>query len=120
MKVYEAVNAAVAAEGADQIFALMGDANQNMIVDVCEKHKLKFVHAHHEGSAVGMAHRYARISGKLGLASVTQGPGYSNATTSLISARSIEEGPVIVNIRINREVELPVGWEIAQALEMTE
>jgi len=70
MKVFEAVNAAVAAEGADHVFAVMGDANQNMIVGLCEKHKLKFVHA-------------------LGL-----------ATT--------EKGPVVVNVRINRNVELPV------------
>ena len=87
MKVFEAVTAAVAAEGMDHIFAVMGDANQEMIVDLCEKHKLKFVHAHHEGSAVGMADGYARFTGKMGLASTTQGPGYSNATTSLISAR---------------------------------
>ncbi len=87
MKVFQAVTAAVAAEGMDHIFAVMGDANQEMIVDLAEKHKLKFVHAHHEGSAVGMADGYARFTGKMGLASVTQGPGYSNATTSLISAR---------------------------------
>ncbi len=87
MKVLEAVAAALAAEGMDRIFAVMGDANQDMIVELCEKHGLAYVHAHHEGSAVGMADGYARMSGKMGLAAVTQGPGYSNATTSLIAAR---------------------------------
>src|SRR5262249_4851119 len=62
-------------------------ANQNLIVDLGEKHRVKFVHAHHEGSAVAMADGYARFSGKPGLASVTQGPGYTNATTSLVCAR---------------------------------
>ncbi len=88
MKVFEAVTSAVASEGFDHVFAVMGDANQDMIVSLGEKHGLKFVHAHHEGSAVGMADGYARFSDdKMGLASVTQGPGYTNATTSLVSAR---------------------------------
>jgi len=34
-------------------------------------------------------------------------------------ALAVEDGPVIVNVRINGDVELPVSWEIAQALEMT-
>lgn len=87
MKVFEAVTAAVAAEGFDHLFAVMGDANQDMIVNLGDKHGVKVIEAHHEGNAVGMADGYARFSGKMGLASVTQGPGYTNATTSLICAR---------------------------------
>jgi len=34
-----------------------------------------------------MADGYSRFSGKIGLATTTQGPGYTNATTSLVSAR---------------------------------
>jgi acetolactate synthase I/II/III large subunit len=62
MKVLEALAAAIAAEGIDHIFAVMGDANQDIIVELCEKHGLKFVHAHHETTAVGMADGYARFS----------------------------------------------------------
>ncbi len=88
MKVFEAVSTAVASEGFDHLFAVMGDANQDLIVNLGEKHGVKFVHAHHEGSAVSMADGYARFSrDKMGLASVTQGPGYTNATTSLVAAR---------------------------------
>ena len=87
MKVFEAVTTAVASEGFDHLFAVMGDANQDMIVDLGDKHRVKVIEAHHEANAVGMADGYARFSGKMGLASVTQGPGYTNATTSLICAR---------------------------------
>jgi Thiamine pyrophosphate enzyme, N-terminal TPP binding domain len=72
----------------DNLFAVMGDANQDMMVDLDENHGVKFVHAHHEGSAVSMADGYAQFSGDPGLASVTQGPGYTNATTSLVAARA--------------------------------
>ena len=34
-------------------------------------------------------------------------------------ALAVEDGPVIVNVRINGDVELPVSWEIAKALENT-
>jgi acetolactate synthase-1/2/3 large subunit len=95
MKVLEALAAAIAAEGIDHIFAVMGDANQDIIVELCEKHGLKFVHAHHETSAVGMADGYARFSDKIGLASTTQGPGYTNATTSLVLAR-LHRSPVLM------------------------
>ena len=87
MKAFQAVTEAVAAEGFDHLFAVMGDANQDLIVDLGETHDTTFVHAHHEAGAVGMADGYARFSGRPGLASVTQGPGYTNATTSLVAAR---------------------------------
>jgi acetolactate synthase-1/2/3 large subunit len=95
MKVLEALAAAIAAEGIDHLFAVMGDANQDIIVELCEKHGLKFIHAHHEGSAVGMADGYARFSSKIGLASTTQGPGYTNATTSLVCAR-LHRSPLLM------------------------
>jgi acetolactate synthase I/II/III large subunit len=86
MKVLESLSAAIAAEGIDHIFAVIGDANRDIIVELCEKHGLKYVHAHHEMAAVGMADGYSRFCGKIGLATTTQGPGYTNATTSLVSA----------------------------------
>jgi thiamine pyrophosphate-dependent acetolactate synthase large subunit-like protein len=95
MKVFEALASAIAAEGIDRIFAVIGDANQEIIVELCEKHGLKFVHTHHETAAVGMADGYARLSGKIGLAATTQGPGYTNATTSLVSAR-LHRSPVLM------------------------
>ena len=95
MKVLEALASGIAAEGIDRIFGVIGDANQEIIVELCEKHGLKFVHTHHETAAVGMADGYARLSGKIGLASTTQGPGYTNATTSLVSAR-LHRSPVLM------------------------
>jgi thiamine pyrophosphate-dependent acetolactate synthase large subunit-like protein len=95
MRVLEAVAEAIAAEGIDHIFAVMGDANQDIIVELCEKHGLKYVHAHHETAAVGMADGYSRFTGKIGLCATTQGPGYTNATSSLVGAR-LHRSPVLM------------------------
>ena len=67
VKVLEALASAIAAEGVDHVFAVMGDANQDIIVELCEKHGLKYVHAHHETAAVGMADGYSRVSGRCGV-----------------------------------------------------
>ena len=95
MKVLEAVSAAIAAEGIDHLFAVMGDANQDIIVELCEKHGLTYVHAHHETTAVGMADGYSRLTGKIGLCATTQGPGYANATHSLVHTR-LHRTPVLL------------------------
>jgi acetolactate synthase I/II/III large subunit len=95
MKVLEALATAIAAEGIDHVFAVMGDANQDIIVELCEKHGLTYVHAHHEGSAVAMADGYSRLTGKIGLCTTTQGPGYANATHSLVHTR-LHRSPVLM------------------------
>jgi acetolactate synthase-1/2/3 large subunit len=95
MKVLEALASAIAAEGIDHVFAVMGDANQDIIVELCEKHGLTYVHAHHEGSAVAMADGYSRLTGKIGLCTTTQGPGYANATHSLVHTR-LHRSPVLL------------------------
>jgi hypothetical protein len=58
MKVLEALAAAIAAEGVDHVFAVMGDANQDVIVELCEKHGLKYVmHAFPGDSALQLPRR---------------------------------------------------------------
>src|SRR4051812_3057510 len=46
----------------------------------------RFYSARHETGALCMADGYARVSGRLGVASVHQGPGLTNAITGLTEA----------------------------------
>ena len=46
----------------------------------------RFVAAAHEGGAASMADAYARVSGRLGVLSVHQGPGVTNALTGITEA----------------------------------
>lgn len=95
MKLYSAVCAALANAGVDTVFAVMGNGNQELLAELTEQHAMRFVHARHEQNAVAMADGYARVTGKIGLASVTQGPGLTNACTSLVSAQR-SHTPVLV------------------------
>jgi acetolactate synthase-1/2/3 large subunit len=96
MKVFQAVSDALQAEDVKVVFALMGDANQDLMVDLAERHAVKLIKFRHEQNAVAAADGYARFSdGKIGVALVTMGPGLTNTATSLVAARA-HRSPVLV------------------------
>lgn len=68
------------------VFALMGNGNLRMTHHLVVDYKIRAHHARHEAAAVGGADGYARATGKVGVATVTQGPGFTNAITALITA----------------------------------
>ena len=85
MLVSEAVGRTVHALGGDVVFGLMGSGNlavTNAIVAAGGR----FYSARHETGALCMADGYARVSERLGVASVHQGPGLTNAITGLTEA----------------------------------
>nr|WP_281390620.1 thiamine pyrophosphate-binding protein [Sphaerisporangium rubeum] len=75
------------AHGVDTVFGLMGDANMFLIADLVERHGVRYVAARTEGGAVMMADGYARVTGRTGVATVTQGPGLASAGNALTVAR---------------------------------
>ena len=96
MYVYEAISLALASEGIDVAFALMGDANQDLIVDLAERRGVRIINCRHEQNVVAMADGYTRFSdGRIGLALVTAGPGLTNTATSLVVAKC-HRSPVLV------------------------
>src|SRR4029453_13088599 len=89
LQVTDMLARAFAAEGVDTLFTLMGDANMYWSVAMAKLPGMKVVHARHEHCAVAMADGYARATGKVGVASTTCGPGFTQIMTALtISARS--------------------------------
>ena len=84
MFVHEAMANALATCGVDTMFGLIGDANLFFSNAFVEAEGGRYVSAVHEASAVMMAQGYALRSGRLGVATVTQGPGLTNTATALI------------------------------------
>ena len=83
MKVYEAVAGALVAEGCDTLFGLMGDGNMSLWGALARQGKVRIVSSRHEAGAVAMADGYSRTTGRVGLATVTCGPGLTQVGTSL-------------------------------------
>jgi thiamine pyrophosphate-dependent acetolactate synthase large subunit-like protein len=87
MKSYEALAAALAAEGVDTVFGLLGNGVLDLSRELADKHKIRFIAARHEEVAVGMADGYSRATGRIGVAIICFGPGLANAAASLLAAR---------------------------------
>ena len=80
--------------GVRRIFSLSG--NQIMpVYDACIDADVSIVHVRHESAAVHMADAWAQITGEIGVALVTAGPGFGNALSGLFSARH-SESPVLL------------------------
>src|SRR5450631_1424506 len=56
---------------------------------------LELIHTRHEAAAVHMADAWARLTGEVGVALVTGGPGHANAVSALYTA-SMAESPVLL------------------------
>jgi thiamine pyrophosphate-dependent acetolactate synthase large subunit-like protein len=87
MRVYEAIGETLKKLEVQATFGLMGDGNLRFMTHLAEELGIPYYAARHEGGAVSMADGYARVSGKVGVCSVTQGPGVTNTLTALTEAR---------------------------------
>jgi thiamine pyrophosphate-dependent acetolactate synthase large subunit-like protein len=80
-----AIARALKAEGVDRVFFLTG-GHVVPIIDGCVAEGMKAVDVRHEQAAVHAADAYARLTGKLGVAVVTAGPGVTDAVTGVANA----------------------------------
>jgi thiamine pyrophosphate-dependent acetolactate synthase large subunit-like protein len=84
MKVYQAVARALADNGVDTIFGLIGEANLFMVDSFVRDAGGRFIAASNEAGAASMALGYSLIAGKPGICSVTAGPAVTNTITALV------------------------------------
>jgi len=80
---HQSIAQAVCDHGIDTMFGLVGDANLFMANHFVNECSGTMVPAAHEGGTVLMAQAYAQVTGKVGVATVTQGPGLTNCFTAL-------------------------------------
>ena len=86
----------LANQGIEVIFSLSG--NQIMpLYDACIDVNIQIIHTRHEGAAVYMAEAYAQMTGKIGVALVTAGPGLLNAVSALYSAAQSETPLLLIS-----------------------
>lgn len=86
MKLHEALASAVVDEGVTDVFGVMGDGNMNFLGALTRQAKVNIYSARHEAAAVAMADGFFRGTGKVGLATITCGPGLTQVGTSLVAA----------------------------------
>jgi thiamine pyrophosphate-dependent acetolactate synthase large subunit-like protein len=85
MRVAEVVGRVLAAHGVRHVFGVVGSGNFH-VTNALVAAGARLVPAAHEGGAASMADGYARTSGSVGVLSVHQGPGITNALTGITEA----------------------------------
>lgn len=112
MPIYEALAHAFAAEEVDHQFVLMGDGNMHWATAMKNLPGMQSIFARHEHCACAMAMGYHSATGKVGVASVTCGPGFTQITTALAVA-SRNRVPLVV---FAGEVPINARW-YSQAID---
>lgn len=77
---------ALIAEDVDTIFGYPGGAIMNVYDEIYKQKEFKHILTRHEQAAVHAAEGYSKASGKVGVAMITSGPGFTNAVTGLADA----------------------------------
>ena len=77
---------ALIAEGVDTVFGYPGGAIMNIYDEIYKQDGFKHILNRHEQASIHAAEGYAKASGKVGVAMITSGPGFTNAVTGLADA----------------------------------
>ena len=86
---------ALIAEGVETVFGYPGGAIMNVYDEIYKQDKFQHILNRHEQAAVHAAEGYAKASGKVGVAMITSGPGFTNAVTGLADAY-MDSVPLVV------------------------
>jgi len=77
---------ALIAEGVDTVFGYPGGAIMNVYDEIYKQDGFKHILNRHEQASIHAAEGYSKASGKVGVAMITSGPGFTNAVTGLADA----------------------------------
>lgn len=108
MLVYEGLAKAFAAEGVDAQFGLMGDGNMHWMSAMDALPGMTTLSVRHEHCSVLMAIGYWSATGKVGVCSVTHGPGFTQVMTGLVTAAR-NNVPIVM---LAGETSLGAAWAL--------
>ncbi|MBD3809671.1 MAG: acetolactate synthase large subunit [Sulfuricurvum sp.] len=77
---------ALIAEEVEVVFGYPGGAIMNVYDEIYKQRSFQHILTRHEQAAVHAAEGYAKATGKVGVAMITSGPGFTNAVTGLADA----------------------------------
>ena len=108
------ISEALKHEGVSVVFGYPGGAALNIYDETYKQEYFTHILTRHEQAALHAADGYARVSGKVGVAFVTSGPGFTNAVTGLATAYA-DSIPLVL---ISGQVGLPlIGTDAFQEID---
>lgn len=108
------ISEALKHEGVSVVFGYPGGAALNIYDETYKQEYFTHILTRHEQAALHAADGYARVSGEVGVAFVTSGPGFTNAVTGLATAYA-DSIPLVL---ISGQVGLPlIGTDAFQEID---
>ena len=101
-------------EGVEYVFGYPGGAVIEIYDALFQLNKFKHILVRHEQAAVHAADAYARVSGKVGVALVTSGPGVTNALTGIATAYSDSIPLVVISGQVGNSL---IGTDAFQEVD---
>ena len=105
---------ALKAEGVEVIFGYPGGAALNIYDELYKQNDFKHVLVRHEQGAAHAADGYARASGKVGVALVTSGPGFTNTLTGVATAYADSIPIVLISAQVANSL---IGTDAFQEID---
>lgn len=87
MKVYQALPELLRREGVDVVFSMLGGTNVPWVAEGVRTGAFELIKARHEEVSAHAAAGYYRATGKVGVFTVTAGPGFANSVQGLVVAK---------------------------------
>jgi acetolactate synthase-1/2/3 large subunit len=82
-------------ENVDVVFGYPGGAIMNVYDEIYKQNSFQHILNRHEQASIHAAEGYAKATGKVGVAMITSGPGFTNAVTGLADA-FMDSVPLVV------------------------
>jgi len=101
-------------EGTEVVFGYPGGAIMNVYDEIYKQDSFQHILTKHEQAAIHAADAYARSSGKVGVAIVTSGPGFTNAVTGLATAYTDSIPMVVISGQVPTAV---IGTDAFQEID---
>jgi thiamine pyrophosphate-dependent acetolactate synthase large subunit-like protein len=86
VRAFEAIAATLSRLGCDTAFGVLGSGNFHVVERLTSRHAVHYHWARQETGAIVMADAWARVTRRVGVCSVHQGPGLTNAMTGIAEA----------------------------------
>ena len=102
------------AEGVEVVFGYPGGAVLNVYDEVYKQSHFQHILTRHEQAAIHAADGFARASGKVGVAIVTSGPGFTNAVTGIATAYTDSIPMVVISGQVGTAL---IGTDAFQEID---
>ncbi|MGV9566219.1 thiamine pyrophosphate-binding protein [Streptomyces sp. NPDC003480] len=86
MNVIQAIAKVLRQDGTSNLFGVLGAGNLAFVGHAVDELGMRYHALRHESAAVAAADVFARVTGGVGVATVTQGPGLTHASSAIVEA----------------------------------